>query len=113
MKYPQDGDVVVVSVTSTSTLDAELHRRMRELVQTGASRILLDLTGLKDIDSKGVGELVLAHISMAQAGGSIALIHVHHRVKELLRRVGLVDVLAIFEDGVSDPAFDRSEVYIG
>jgi hypothetical protein len=56
---------------------------------------------------------VLAHISMAQAGGSIALIHVHHRVKALLRRVGLCDVLAIFEDGVSDPAFDRTEVYIG
>ena len=113
MRYPQDGGAVVVAVTSTSMLDAELQRRIRELVQTGASRVLLDLDGLKNIDSKGVGELVLAHISMAQAGGSIALIHVHHRVKELLWLVGLCDILAIFEDEVSDPIFDRSEVYIG
>jgi len=110
MTYPNDGDAAVVNIGSQSMLDAALQKTIRELVQAGSSHVILDLTGLTDIDTRGIGELVVAHISVAQAGGNLALIHVHSRVRELLRLTGLCDALSIHD---AAPMRAPSEIYFG
>jgi anti-anti-sigma factor len=111
MTYAQDSDGVVVNVSATSMVSGALRRRMRALVQAGAKHILLDLADLSDIDSIGLGELVVAHISVTQTGGSLALLHVSSRVNDVLRLTGLRNALAIYENEASTHV--PSEVYIG
>ena len=124
MTHPRPGDAVVVNVSSKLLLGVGLQRVMRELVEAGANRILLDLADVADINNAGVGELAAAYVSLAKVAGSIALMHVNNRVKGMLQTAGLCDVLTIYRDEASaarsGPAarYDfeqcaRSEVYIG
>ena len=102
----------VMSVSSISMLNDDLPRRMRELVQAGSRHILLDLSGLTDIDGNGMGELVVGQISVNKAGGKVTLVHVDPVVKERMRIAGLCSVLTIREDAEL-PRHNPSEVYLG
>ncbi|MCU1338184.1 MAG: anti-sigma-factor antagonist [Bryobacterales bacterium] len=122
------GEVVIVQVGSGLTLGCGLRGRMKELAQTGAKCVLLDLADVADIESAGLGELVAAHTSLAKAGGIVMLLNVSHRVKEVLRFTRLCSAFATYGDVASAvrsflanrPPVPReaeqcmrSEVYIG
>ena len=116
MTSPAATHAAVVSVSSISMLNDDLPRRMRELVEAGSRHILLDLAGLADIDSNGMGELVVGQISVNKAGGSLTLLHVSPGVKEQMRLAGLYSVLTIRDDEARQaeiPRRNHSEVYLG
>jgi anti-sigma B factor antagonist len=61
-------------------------------VSRGARRVLLDLSGVKYIDSTRLGELIAAHVSVARQGGTLRLVRTPPRIVELLEMVGLAGV---------------------
>lgn len=62
------------------------------LIESGASKIIVDCTALKYISSYGVGVLVRLHKKLAQRGGQVRLAAVESGVFTVLRLVRLEQV---------------------
>jgi anti-sigma B factor antagonist len=74
---------------------------MRELVQGGSRRIVLNMADVTYLDSSGIGELVASYTSVATAGGELKLLNLAKRVHELLNITKLYIVFEAFEDEAS------------
>ena len=72
----------------------DLLTRVRALLRGGSRSILLDLSSAPFIDAGGVGELVRAYNIASAMGVSLRIAHATDRVRELLERVGLFDLLS-------------------
>ena len=57
---------------------------------------MLDLSGVRYIDSTRLGELIAAHITVTPQGGKLKLVGTPDRVCELLRMAGLDGVFERF-----------------
>ena len=76
-------------------VSTELRHRVHALLRRGDRRILLDLGGVSDLDAAGLGELVRAYNVTIAANGVLRVAHAFGRVRELLDRVGLFDLLDV------------------
>ena len=74
-------------------LDGELRRTVCGLLRRGERLIVLDLAGVLRIDAAGVGELVRAYNMVVAAQGVLRIVHSTVWVREILRRVGLFEIL--------------------
>jgi anti-anti-sigma factor len=74
-------------------LDGELRRTVRGLLRCGERLVVLDLAGVRRIDAAGVGELVRAYNMGIAAQGGLLIVHPTARVREILQRVGLFEIL--------------------
>jgi len=72
----------------------ELRDRVRTLLRRGERSILLDLDRLSQIDAAGIGELVRAYNMATAVNGSLRIAHATTWVREVLQRVGLLDLLS-------------------
>jgi anti-anti-sigma factor len=71
----------------------ELRRSVNTLLRRGGQQILLDLSHVPAMDASGLGELVHLY-NMATAGrGVLRVVEATARVRQLLDRAGLVDLL--------------------
>ena len=98
------GDVIIVDVSGRLTLGestSALRTMMRELVEGGSRRIVLNMAEVTYIDSSGIGELVAAYTTIATAGGELKLLNLAKRVHELLYITKLYTVFESFEDEAS------------
>jgi anti-anti-sigma factor len=73
---------------------AELHRSVQALLRRGARRILVDLSGVPDIDAGGVGKVVEVYNLAAAEHGALLIAEAGPHVRELLDRAGLFDLLS-------------------
>ncbi len=97
----QVGDVTVVDVSGRITLgegSSALRDAMRELTAKGNKKILLNLGDVSYIDSSGIGELVSGFTTVANAGGTLKLLSLTKRVKDLLQITKLYTVFDVHED---------------
>lgn len=104
----QVGDVTVVDVAGRITLGegaSALRENIRELVAKGNKKILLNLSDVSYIDSSGIGELVSAYTTVTNQGGTLKLLGLTKRVKDLLQITKLYTVFEVFE---SEPTAVRS-----
>jgi anti-anti-sigma factor len=85
--------VLHVDDTLRAPLTAELRHRVRSLLCRGERRIVLDLTHVSRIDAAGVGELVRACNLTSAVDGALRIAHAAPRVREVLYRAGLLDLL--------------------
>jgi anti-sigma B factor antagonist len=98
------GDVIIVHTSGKLTLGdgtSALREKMRELVEGGSRRILLDMADVTYIDSSGLGELVAAYTTVTNAGGEMKLLNLAKRVHDLLMITKLYTVFETFEDEAS------------
>jgi len=58
--------------------------------------LILDLTGVPYIDSAGLGSVVNAHVSCANAGKKFAIVGMSERVRALFQLTRVESVLPIF-----------------
>jgi anti-sigma B factor antagonist len=95
------GDVVIVKVTGDITLDRDgdvlLKDKMRSLLLEGYRNLLLDLGGVPYVDSAGLGEMVQAYVSTKNRGGSLRLLNVTKRLRDLLVVTRLLTVFDTYE----------------
>ena len=95
------GEVIVVDASGKLTLGegtSTLRAKIRELVEGGSRRIVLNMAGVSYIDSSGLGELVASHTTVTTAGGQIKLLNLAKRVHDLLKLTKLYTVFEAFED---------------
>jgi anti-sigma B factor antagonist len=97
----QVGDVTVIDVSGRITLgegSSALRDALRELVAKGNKKILLNLGDVSYIDSSGIGELVSGFTTVANQGGTLKLLSLTKRVKDLLQITKLYTVFDVHED---------------
>jgi anti-sigma B factor antagonist len=95
------GDVTLIDAVGRITLgenSSQFRGLIRELASDGRKKILLNLAEVNYIDSGGIGELVAAYTSLAHQGGTVKLLHLTKRVKDLLQITKLYTVFEVFED---------------
>jgi anti-sigma B factor antagonist len=81
-------DVAIVSVNGDITLSGGGNEILRDKVQSllyqGYRHLLLDLRDVSRVDSAGLSEIVQAYVSTGNRGGSLRLVHVTTRLRDLL-----------------------------
>lgn len=68
---------------------------LSELMQSGASTVVVDLTDVAFLDSTGLGALVEARAATTEAGGSLPIVCNHERILKLFTITGLDGVFSI------------------
>ena len=97
----QVGDVTVMDAEGRITLGdgASTFRDMvRDLVGKGNKKLLVNLGEVSYIDSSGIGELVSGFTTVQNAGGSMKLLNLNKRVKDLLQITKLYTVFEVHDD---------------
>ena len=95
------GDVTIVTIKGDLTLnkggDVLLKDKIHSLLQQGAKKIVLDLGGVSYVDSAGLGQLVQVRTTAGNGGGSLKLVNVTKRLKDLLVVTKLVTVFDSYD----------------
>ncbi len=103
------GDVAVVDFSGKITLgegSAVVRNTMRELIDHGYRKILLNLADVDYIDSSGIGELVSAHTTVQNLNGELKLLQLTRRVHDLLQITRLFTVFDVqSEEGAALRSF--------
>lgn len=97
----QVGDVTVIDAEGRITLgegSSSFREIIREKVAKGEKKLLLNLAEVSYIDSSGIGELVSAYTTVTNHGGSLKLLNLTKRVKDLLQITKLYTVFEVFDD---------------
>ncbi len=97
----QVGDVSVVDAAGRITLgegSSAFREVIRDLVNKGSRKVLLNLADISYIDSSGIGELVSGFTTVANHGGQLKLLRLTKRVQDLLQITKLYTVFEVFED---------------
>ena len=71
---------------------------VRELVNSGNKKILLNLQAVSYVDSAGLGEMAGSYVTVAKLGGQLKLLHTQPRINSLLQVTKLYALLVAFED---------------
>ena len=74
----------------------ELRDRLADLVDSGAHRVVVDLSGVTFLDSTGIGTLVAGLNHVSGVGGELTLACDQDRILKLFRITGLDGVFTIF-----------------
>jgi len=99
----REGDAAVVALDGELTVFSSpmLRDRLREVVDAGPKRVVLDLSNVRYVDSSGVATFVEALRLARQAGGDMALAHVNPRVRGVLE-IARLDTLFPIADSVEE-----------
>jgi anti-sigma B factor antagonist len=96
------GDVTIVDVAGKITLgeggDTVLKDKLRSLVQQGRRKLLLNLANVSYIDSAGLGAVVQSYTTVTNQGGTLKLVNVTKRIKDLLAITKLLTVFDTFDN---------------
>jgi anti-sigma B factor antagonist len=94
-------DVTVVELTGQLTLGTaltEVEQAIRQGIQKGSKRLVLELSKLTFLDSSGVGMLVVCSGVMERAGGRLVIAGAGGKVKEVLELTHLDRVTGMYSD---------------
>jgi anti-sigma B factor antagonist len=97
----QIADIAVVDVRGRITAGEGtlvLREVVRELIDKGNKKILLNLYEVGYVDSSGLGELVKTYTTVCGQGGQLKLVQLSQRVQDLLRMTKLHAVFDIQSD---------------
>ena len=76
----------------------DLSRTLRDLLDEGCRRFVLDLGAVMFLDSAGLGELIACRKRTLRHGGDICLLHPTGKVRERLEMLHLTRVFGVFDD---------------
>jgi anti-sigma B factor antagonist len=96
----KDGGVTVLEFSGPVTIgqgDIEVRDSVREALDAGERRILLDFLSVTALDSSGVGELVSAYTSITNRGGGLKLARLSPKVDSVLQVTRLSGILDSYE----------------
>ncbi|MFZ0819577.1 MAG: STAS domain-containing protein [Candidatus Acidiferrales bacterium] len=95
----KDGDIIVVEPRGRATLGENselLDRELQRLAAEGWKKMLVDLSGLIQIDSSGISALVRQCTGLARKGGSLRLVCPAGRVRDALSVTRLLEAIPTF-----------------
>ncbi|HKD62945.1 MAG TPA: STAS domain-containing protein [Candidatus Acidoferrales bacterium] len=94
-------DVAIIDFSGKITLgegSSTLRRTIKELIDKGHRKIVLNLYDVDYIDSSGIGELVSGYTTVRNAEGELKLLHLTKRVHDLLQITRLFTVFDVQSD---------------
>jgi anti-sigma B factor antagonist len=104
------GDVRILDCGGQITLGEGtmgIRTTVRDLLQAGAKKIILNLANVSYIDSSGVGELVSTYTTVTTHGGKMKLLNLTKKTREVLT---VTKLLTVFEVSDSEQALLTSFV---
>ena len=97
----EESGVTVVTVRGVINFGEsaqEFSSYLHELLDAGVPSVLIDMSGIDNVDSTGLGELVGYLQRFEKEGRRLALYRPHRRILSLLRLTRLDEIFPIFED---------------
>ena len=94
-------DIAIVDFSGKITLgegSSTLRRTIRELIDKGHRKIVLNLYDVDYIDSSGIGELVSGYTTVRNVEGEMKLLYLTKRVHDLLQITRLFTVFDVQSD---------------
>lgn len=87
--------------------DVQLRDEVRDRLDRGEKKLLLNLRDVRAMDSSGLGELISCKASAANADATIKLLHVEDKVEEILEMTRLIGVFETYDDEIDAVASFR------
>lgn len=97
----EDGSIILVDLSGRISLgdgSALLRKTIRDLIDDGKTRIVLNLGDVNYIDSSGIGELVSGFTAVRNRGGELKLLNLTKKVNDLLQITKLFTVFDVYND---------------
>ena len=94
-------DVYILDCSGKITLGEEtmmLRNTVADVLQKGARKILLNLSGVTYVDSAGVGELVRSYVSATNTGAQIKLLGLTGKLREVLVIAKIIVIFDVFDN---------------
>jgi anti-sigma B factor antagonist len=95
------GSVTIIDLSGRIALgegSALLRKTIRDLLEDGQTKILLNLGDVNYIDSSGIGELVSGYTAVRNREGELKLLNLTKKVHDLLQITKLFTVFDIYSD---------------
>jgi anti-sigma B factor antagonist len=96
----QAGDVTILDMSGSVRMGegaVSLRNSIRGLNDEGKKKILLNLAGVKNIDSSGIGELIANYTTISREGGQLKLLSLTDKIRDLLVITKLLTVFDSYE----------------
>ena len=103
VKERQAGDVTILDLNGSVRMGegaVSLRNAIRGLADQGKKKILLNLAGVKNIDSSGIGELIANYTTITRDGGQLKLLNLTEKIQNLLV---ITKLLTVFDSYDSEP----------
>ena len=95
------GGVIILKVRGRMTVDDQgdvlVVDRVRQLLRDGQKHVLVDLAAVPYVDTTGLRDIVEAYITSRRQGGSVKLLNLAPRVRQLLVITRLLTVIEAFD----------------
>ena len=91
-------DVLSFSDGLNAATTAAVRQELKDLIQSGRSRLVLDMSGVRFIDSSGLSVFIVALKAARAAGGDIVLLKLTPEVRSIFELTRLHRVFEIFDD---------------
>ncbi len=98
------GDVTILDLSGKITIgegSVQLRETVRQLLDDGKKKILLNLGDVSYVDSSGIGELVSSYTTANKSEGQLKLLNLTKKIQDLLAITKLLTVFEIHENEVS------------
>ncbi|HET6976620.1 MAG TPA: STAS domain-containing protein [Pyrinomonadaceae bacterium] len=101
LKERQAGDVTILDLSGEVRIgdsSVALRESVRNLADQGKKKLLLNLAGVKYIDSSGIGELIANYTTVRSQGGQLKLLNLTDRIQNLLVITKLLTVFDSYDN---------------
>ena len=97
----QAGDVTILDLKGKITIgsgDVQLRNAVQEVMNSGATKVLINMAGVSTIDSSGIGELVSAYTTATNRGTKLKLANLPSKVSDILTITQLITVFDVYDN---------------
>jgi anti-sigma B factor antagonist len=96
-------DVTVLDLEGNLALEGnkQFRQRVAGAIDAGARKLIVNMAGVKYMDSSGLGELISCYTTLQLMSGRIKLLHLSDRLQYLL---AITKLNSVFETFDSEPA---------
>jgi anti-sigma B factor antagonist len=101
VKERQAGDVTILDLSGEVRIgegSISLRDSIRNLADQNKKKVLLNLAGVKYMDSSGVGELIANYTTITRGGGQLKLLNLTDRIQNLLVITKLLTVFDSYDN---------------
>jgi anti-sigma B factor antagonist len=101
IKVRKKGNVAILDLSGRITLGENtglLREELRKLLAQGEKNLLLNMQDVSYVDSAGLGELVGAYTTATNQGGSVKLLHLQGKMKDLMQITKLHTIFPTYDD---------------
>ena len=100
VKEKMDGDIAILTVTGNMMGGPEtsaLHDKIKSLIADDLRKVVVDIKGVKWMNSSGLGVLMACMTSLEQNDGELKLASVTEKVKSILMITKLIEIFTTYE----------------